>query len=481
MAATAWNAAPAVVRDLVSDERLARLASRGDERAFGTLFSRYRPDLERYCRSILRNGADAEDAAQNAMVSALRALEAGTTPMRVKPWLYKIAHNEAISLARRRRPVEDIDDHALAAATGLEDASAIRERLGQLMADLKALTERQREALVLRELFGMTYREIAQTLGASEAAAQQTVFEARSALMVFGEGRAMACEQIQRAMSDCDGMSLRTRRFRAHVRGCPGCREFETSLAARRRDLGMLFPSSTGAGLLAGLARLLGFGGGADRLAAALGIKGAAIGAALLAGGGALIVASADTGRTASSQARQSSPTSGVVAAPTRSAAPVAAKQSAHATRSAATPTRTETHRKHQTATPPAATAPLGDNAPTPQSAGNATEVASTDTSAGGGDSSGGGSTSDRGHTGSGSGGTTTSPVHAPGNNPISNTVNQTLGTVNQTVDNTVTTVTDTANQVVNNTTTTATNVVNQTTTTATDVIKKTTGGIGLP
>src|SRR5205085_2719950 len=66
MAATASTAAPAVVRDLVSDERRARLAARGDERAFGTLFSLYRPDLERYCRSILRNGADADDAAQNA-------------------------------------------------------------------------------------------------------------------------------------------------------------------------------------------------------------------------------------------------------------------------------------------------------------------------------------------------------------------------------------------------------------------------------
>jgi len=479
MAATAWNAAPAVVRDLVSDERLARLASRGDERAFGTLFSRYRPDLERYCRSILRNGADAEDAAQNALVSALRALEAGTVPIRVKPWLYKIAHNEAISLARRRRPVEDIDDHAIAAAAGPEDASAVRERLGQLMTDLKALTERQREALVLRELFGLSYTEIAQTLGASEAAAQQTVFEARSALMVFGEGRAMACEQIQRAMSECDGMRLRTRRFRAHIRGCDCCGEFETALLARRRDLGLLFPPSTGVGLLAGLARLLGFGGGADRLAAMLGFKGAAIGAALLAGGGALIVASSDSGRQNSSHGGKLSPASGGAALV---AAPATAKRAPH--RAATAPgrgrheaTRT-THAKHHTATKPTTHAPLGANTPaTTQTGGgsNPTEVASTSTG------SAGGTSSDRGHTGGGGSTPTTPTAKVPGDNPISDTVNQTLGTVQNTVDNTVTTVTDTANQVVDNTTTTATGVVNQTTTTATNVVNKVTGGIGLP
>src|SRR5581483_8987367 len=180
-------------------------------------------------------------------------------------------------------------------------ASAVRERLGQLLADLKALTERQREALVLRELFGLTYTEIGQTLGASEAAAMQTVFEARSALMVFGEGRAIDCEQIQRAMSDCDGNRLRTRRFRAHVRGCAGCREFEAALLARRRDLGLLFPPSVGAGGIAALlARALGLGVGGRRLAGALTLKGAALGAALLAGGGALVVASTEAGRSES-------------------------------------------------------------------------------------------------------------------------------------------------------------------------------------
>src|SRR3954468_22944705 len=151
MAATAWNAAPAPVLDFLGDERLARLAARGDERAFGLLFARHQAGVTRYCRGILRNEADGEDAAQNAMVAALRALEGGTVPMRVKPWLYRIAHNEAISLARRRRTDAELDEMELPGVGDAEEVSAVRERLGQLMTDLQSLSERQRQALVLRE------------------------------------------------------------------------------------------------------------------------------------------------------------------------------------------------------------------------------------------------------------------------------------------------------------------------------------------
>jgi RNA polymerase sigma factor (sigma-70 family) len=296
MAATAWTTAPAPVLDFLGDERLARLAARGDQRAFGALFTRHQAGVTRYCRGILRNDADGEDAAQNAMVAALRALEGGTVPMRVKPWLYRIAHNEAISLARRRRTDVELDEMQLPGVGDAEEVSAVRERLGQLMTDLQSLSERQRQALVLRELYDFSYAEIAATLGSTEAAAQQTVFEARSSLQHFDEGRAMACEGVQRAMSACDGMRLRTRVVRAHVRDCSACKEFETALRARRRDLGLLFPPVGGAGgVFALLARLVGAGGG-EPLVAGFGLKGVAVGLAVLAGGGAVVGVTAGSG-----------------------------------------------------------------------------------------------------------------------------------------------------------------------------------------
>ena len=89
---------------LHSDARLARRAATGDERAFATIYQRYHQDLYRFCLAILGNPEDAQDALQNTMVKALRALPGERREIQLKPWLYRIAHNESIDLLRRRRP-----------------------------------------------------------------------------------------------------------------------------------------------------------------------------------------------------------------------------------------------------------------------------------------------------------------------------------------------------------------------------------------
>src|SRR6476661_560758 len=94
---------PGPVR-LLSDERLARLASRRSERAFATLYERHHQALYRYCLSIVRNPQDAQDALQSALVRALAALRASERDLAVRPWLFRIAHNEAVSILRKRRP-----------------------------------------------------------------------------------------------------------------------------------------------------------------------------------------------------------------------------------------------------------------------------------------------------------------------------------------------------------------------------------------
>ncbi|MGH2987666.1 MAG: RNA polymerase sigma factor, partial [Solirubrobacterales bacterium] len=83
---------PAIPR-LLGDERLARLAAAGDERAFAAIYRRYGHDLLRYCQAILGNAEDAADAVQNTMVSALRALPGEARDVALKPWLYRVAHN----------------------------------------------------------------------------------------------------------------------------------------------------------------------------------------------------------------------------------------------------------------------------------------------------------------------------------------------------------------------------------------------------
>src|SRR5947209_11236041 len=205
---------------LLSDERLARMVGQGNERAFGTLYARYHQPLYRYCYSMVRHEADAQDALQSTFTSALAALRRSQRDAPLRPWLYRIAHNESISLLRRRRVTDELPETMEARGSSVEHAAEERARLELLVEDLRDLPERQRGALVMRELSGLSHEELAQALGISVGAAKQTVFEARRALAEFEEGRAMACEDIQRLISDSDRRALRGRRLRAHLRGC---------------------------------------------------------------------------------------------------------------------------------------------------------------------------------------------------------------------------------------------------------------------
>src|SRR5689334_7361239 len=79
---------PSAALRMLSDERLARLAARGDRAAFGAVFTRYHQELYRYCMSLLRDSEDAADALQGTMLRALRALEGETREIALRPWLY---------------------------------------------------------------------------------------------------------------------------------------------------------------------------------------------------------------------------------------------------------------------------------------------------------------------------------------------------------------------------------------------------------
>jgi RNA polymerase sigma factor (sigma-70 family) len=252
---------PPLAERLLSDERLARLVSGGNERAFAALYARHELALSRYCRTIVRDEQDAQDALQNAMMHAFAALQTGERDLKVRPWLYRIVHNEAVSLLRRRRPVEDVGAaEQIAAPDGTESAFEQRERLAQLVADLWTLSERQRAALVMRELSGLSIEEIAGALATSPGAAKQTLFEARCALQDLAEGRAMECETVRRLVSEQDGRVLRGRRVRSHLHACPGCHAFRAAIDTRRTDLRALAPPLPALAASGVLARLAGAG-----------------------------------------------------------------------------------------------------------------------------------------------------------------------------------------------------------------------------
>lgn len=240
---------------LVSDDRLAHRAKDGDPRAFEAIYRRYHQDLYRFCLAMLGNPADAQEALQDTMVKVLRGLPGETRHIHLKPWLYRIARNESIETIRRRRDNVEIDAEQLVSTSRVSDTAEARERLRKLIADFKELPERQRAALVMRELAGLGFAEIAEAFETSAAVARQTVYEARLSLRQMEEGREMGCAEVTRELSDGDGRITRRRGVRAHLRSCPNCRAFDESIAIRHRDLAAIapLPLAVSAGLLHGV------------------------------------------------------------------------------------------------------------------------------------------------------------------------------------------------------------------------------------
>lgn len=265
----------------IGDEALAGRAAAGDEAAFAVLYERYQGPLLGYCRSILLDAEDAGDATQSALEKALRALPRREPGRPLRPWLYRIAHNEAINIVRRRQAFPDagLATESLLTVPGPEVGAEQRTRLAQLVDDLRTLPERQRGALVMRELSGLSYDEIGAALGVSNEAARRAVFDARSALHEALDGRAAQCTSVRRTLSDGDRRRLRARGMRAHLRSCDDCATFERAIGARQSDLHALGPWLGGSAAL-GLIGIAG-GSGAGAMLAAGGSGGAVV-----AGGG---------------------------------------------------------------------------------------------------------------------------------------------------------------------------------------------------
>ncbi len=252
-----------LTRPAAGDAALVRRAAVGDEAACSLIFRRYHPRLELYCRSITRNDADAQDAAQSAMTKAFTALRRRPPESALRPWLFRIAHNEAISLMRRRRPEAEIGEEHPQAAHGPLETIELREEVRAVLDDVSRLAPRARQALLLRELAELDYAAVAGVLGISTGGARQAVFEARLALQDDRAGREAPCERVRLELSACEGRKRPTRSIRGHLRGCSSCRSWSLAQQQRRRalslapGLGLPLAAESAWAWLAGL-----FGGG---------------------------------------------------------------------------------------------------------------------------------------------------------------------------------------------------------------------------
>ena len=162
-----------------SDERLVELVGIGSEAAFEAIVHRYRRGLVRHCARLIGD-SDADEAVQEALLKAHRALAATTPVQSLGPWLHAIAHNSALAMLAGRRPGGQYLEDDVIVDAGSDQLR--REHLDALTGALLSLPARQRQALVMREFEGRSYDEIAARLCASNGAVRQLLNRARASI-----------------------------------------------------------------------------------------------------------------------------------------------------------------------------------------------------------------------------------------------------------------------------------------------------------
>jgi RNA polymerase sigma factor (sigma-70 family) len=277
---------------LRSDEQLVALFRAGNDEAFRVIHDRYRQRLFAYTRQMLPGSRqDAEDALQDVFVRAYSSLRSNDRELALRAWLYRVAHNRCVDELRRPAPPAPEMLELVRAPSHDPIAEAEqRESLRRLIEDVRRLPDQQRSALLMRELSGMSYFELAGALGVSVPAVKSLLVRARVSLAQAQEARDTACSEIRDELIVAHDRRVRPNATaRRHLRDCAGCREFRVEMRSVSRQLAALVPT---VGPAAVVAKALGLGGGAS--------GGAAAGGSAAAGGG---VAVAGTGAIAASGA----------------------------------------------------------------------------------------------------------------------------------------------------------------------------------
>ena len=266
----------------LGDERLVAQLRRGNDAAFEVLYDRHYAAVLSYCRHMLGSRDEAEDALQQAFVSAHADIVSTDKPIRFKAWIYTIARNRCLSIlrARREQPSDDLDRLATA---GLSEEVQHRADLQDLLADMRELPDDQRTALILSELGDLSHTDVAEVIGCEVAKVKSLVFQARSGLIERKQARETPCQEIREQLSTLRGGSLRRGPLRRHVKVCPGCSEFRDEVRRQRQMVAVVLPVVPTLALR-------------DNALAAVGISTSSAGGGLLAGGGGGAVIAAKAG-----------------------------------------------------------------------------------------------------------------------------------------------------------------------------------------
>jgi len=178
------------------DATLVRQAQAGDRKAFDVLVNRYRDRVYGLIWNMVRNNADALDLTQDAFVKAWLALPRFEARSAFYTWLYRISHNVTYDWLRKRKIErvgefdETIELHGIEASASTAPAPVLRpdERLRQqdyrdvIEQALGQLSADHRQVVLLREVQGLKYEEIAESMGCSTGTVMSRLFYARKKL-----------------------------------------------------------------------------------------------------------------------------------------------------------------------------------------------------------------------------------------------------------------------------------------------------------
>ncbi len=287
--------APLTLLRLRSDEQLVAAFRAGSDEAFRIIYERYQARLFAYARQMLPGSRqDAEDALQDVFVRAYRHLRSSDRPLALRPWLYRVAHNRCIDALRRPVPpsAELLEVVRPPSADPLAQVER-RDDLRKLVSDVRRLPEQQRSALLMRELEGFAYGDIASALDVTVPAVKSLLVRARVGLAQAEEAREAPCAEIRDQLAIARERGVRgSGQARRHLQDCAGCRDFRRELRAVERSLAAFVPAL---GPVALVAKVLGLGGGSSGAAAGAAASGGAAsgGAGVGAAAGSTFVAAA--------------------------------------------------------------------------------------------------------------------------------------------------------------------------------------------
>ena len=232
-------------KQAASERELVAAVRTGDDRAFEELFARYRSRITAYVLGMVRDHARAEDITQEVFLSALRRLRDTERPIAFKPWIYEIARNACIDEFRRTRRATEVslngDDDSSGPERDLvskqpppDVAMENKQRLQDLRGAFRGLSENHHRILVMRELEGLSYAEIANRLEMSKPMVESTLFRARRRLgeeyedLTTGRRCQQVCEVVDRADArSIKVLGIRARRQVAqHLSHCDDCRRY---------------------------------------------------------------------------------------------------------------------------------------------------------------------------------------------------------------------------------------------------------------